>query len=291
MKFKQAKNIAATGSRNNILSLDDLMLSQPIPKEINRPKPLWEILREIHAVLEENKIPYQQEELYYDRSQAVHAEDQLNAVQKELKITDPDSCRDWTFNNLFTSIVITDELNEMEGAIQIAYNEYGMQVAFGLTYEDRSRFTHLGEEEAIMSTYACGDIKVLAYFVMVHKVRHWFPFGNKNVIDQLERSRSLMNKTLKKDFIMQFIDNFFQYTMKYSDCLEGDTLVKAAEFNHFIESLKNNSDTWFSANKSYSAWDLLSLGNALLRPERDIPLRSIIPLGFMWGGYTFSRLI
>jgi hypothetical protein len=281
-----------SGAGNNaVIPYESLIKSKPVAKEINRPKPLWEILQEIYAVLQENKIPYHQEAIYFDRSAALDAGNEDNAVAVDLENLDAESIVNYTFDNLFTSIVITDDLNEMEGAIQLAYNEYGMQIAFGLTYEDRSRFVHLGEEEAIMSTYKCGDIKVLAYFVMVHKVRHWFPFGNKNVIEQLERSRSLMNKTLNKEFMMKFVDNFYQYTVKYNDCLDDNNLLRTNEFDHFIESLKANVDSWFTGNKNYSAWDLLSLGNALLKPENDIPLRTIIPLGFMWGGYMFSRLI
>lgn len=276
---------------NMVITLEELKQSMPVPREINRPKPLWEIIGEIYAVLDENDILYSQEAVYVHKASTYTAAGKAGEGNPGPDPDDPASFRLWTFDNVFTSIVISDDLNEMEGAIQIAYNRYGMQVSFGLTYESRSKFAHLGEEDAIMSTYACGDIKVLPYFVMVHKVRHWFPFNNKHVIDQLERSKTLMNKSLDDEVIFRFIERFYRYSTKYSDCLDDNTLILPETFDHFMQQLRYDAETQFSGKKNVSAWDLFTLGNAILKPDNGIPLTAIIPLGFMWGGYTFSRLI
>lgn len=291
MKLNFGKAGAASNKHNEIISLDELKLSRPVPKEINRPKTLWEILEEIYSVLEENKIPFDQEAIYVDKASAINAESGKDATQTKLDHKRTDSFDQWTFNNIYTRIVIKDDLNEMEGAIGIAYNQYGIQLGFGLTYEDRHYFAHLGEEETIMSTYSCGELNVMAYFVMIHQIRSWFPFNNSNVIDQLERSRILMNKAVSFEFCQQFIERFYTYSLKYNDCLDSDTLIKQDDFRQYIEDLHTACKEQLSKKKKITAWNLYTLGNDLLMPEKDIPLTSIIPIGFIWGGYVFSRLI
>lgn len=291
MKISFGKPAAPGKQRNTIISLDELKLSLSVPKEINRPKTLWEILEEIYTVLENNNIPYDQGAIYIDKASTVNAQTDKTALETALNHKKPDSFANWTFNNIYTRIVIKDELNEMEGAIGIAYNQYGIQLGFGLTYEERLYFAHLGEEETIMSTYTCGDVKVMAYFVMIHQIRKWFPFNNSNVIDQLERSRILMNKAVSFELCQQFIERFYTYSLKYNDCLDDDTLIKQDDFRQFVEKLHAMASENLSKKKKITAWNLYTLGNDLLRPEKEIPLTSIIPIGFMWGGYVFSRLI
>ena len=291
MRQKTGKSDASEQTRNEIITFDELKKSKAVPKEINRPKPLWEILEEIYATLEENKIPYDQELIYVEKASAVNSKTENSDIQAVLDHKKTDSFSNWTFNNIYTRILIKDELNEMEGAIAIAYNQYGIQIGFGLTYEGRKYFAHLGEEDTIMSTYACGEVKVLAYFVMIHQIRKWFPFNNANVIDQLERSRNLMNKEVSFDLCLQFIERFYIYSKKYNDCLEHNTLVSQDEFREFARGLHASVNENLSKKKNISAWDLYTLGNELLQAEQDIELTAIIPIGYMWGGYVFSRLI
>lgn len=274
-----------------MIEMDHLRLSTPPPKGISRPKPFWELVDEILGVLSENNISYEQSPVYYERASATRPGGAKNAPEVSPGMGNAEAAGQWSYDNLFTRIVIIDALNEMEGAIQLAFNPYGIQLSFGLTHSNREIFAHLGEEDTIMSTYVCGDIKVLAYFVMMHKIRNWFPVNNRNVIEQLERSRALMNKALDISLCKQFIERFYRYSITYSDCLEEDTLVSGESFETFVEQLRSAVDAQFAKERKIFAWDLYNLGNALLRPDQDISLTVIIPLGFMWGGYVFSRLM
>jgi hypothetical protein len=141
-----------------------------------------------------------------------------------------------------------------------------------------------------MSSSACGDIKVMPYFTMVHKVKQWFPLNNRNVLDQLERSRAVMNKSLNVSSMHKFVDHFMQYSLKYNDCIADSGMVDPITLELFAESLAESIDNQFSRVKNYSAWDLFNAGNVILRPDGNISLHELIPLGYFWGGYVFSRL-
>jgi|GEM_PF-2767946 len=290
MKFSFKASKSAESSKNALISFDELKLSQSLQKDIKRPKPLWEVIEDIHIVLKENSILFDQEEIFVEKATSIHSIQNKNNVEMKFNHKDPGSFANWMFGNLYTKIVIKDDLNEFEGAIAISFNPYGMQLAFGLTYEERSKFAHFGEEETIMSTTACGEIKVIPYFVMMHKVRQWCPFDNNNTIAQLKKTRSLMNKTLSYEYILQFIEQFYQNSMKYNDCLEDNMLVEQLEFDLFVERLRIEAKETFASIEKISAWDLFTLGNAILKPDADFNLKSLIPIGFIWGGYVFSRL-
>jgi len=289
LRFKSAKSLEEPDA--GIITYDELKLSKPIEKNIHRPKPLWEVLGDIHTALDENEIIFDQDVIHIDLTSAYNTVKEKDGANLGFNRKDPDSFKDWTFDNLYTKIIITDDLNELEGAITIAYNPYGMQISFGLTYDERAMFAHFGEEETIMSTTACGEIKVLPYFVMIHKVKQWCPFDNKNTIILLERTKALMNKSIEYDIIHPLIQQFYQYTKKYNDCLEANTIIDLPDFDRFIELLKDNAEAEFSKKDNISAWDLFTLGNSLLSPGSDIKLRGLIPTGYIWGGYIFSRLI
>lgn len=290
MKLRLKGSKPTESGINGLISFEELKLSQSLQKDIKRPKPFWEVLEDIQGVLKENNIVFDQEDIFIEKASSLNSIQNKNNVDLRFNHKKPETFAHWTFHNLFTKIVIKDALNEFEGAIAISYNPFGLQLAFGLTYEERSKFAHFGEEETIMSTTACGEIKVLPYFVMMHKVRQWCPFDNKNTIAQLKKTRTLMNKALNHEFILQFIEQFYQYTMKYNDCVEDNMLLEQQEFDGFVERLRLDAKDRFSSNDKISAWDLFTLGNAILKPDADINLKSLIPLGFTWGGYVFSRL-
>jgi hypothetical protein len=198
--------------------------------------------------------------------------------------------REYTFDDLYTRIIIVDELHEMEGTILLAYNPAGIQLAFGLGYNDRKAVAVLGEEETFMSTTACGDIKVMPYFVMIHKVKQWFPLSNRNVLKQLERSKTVMNKPMDVARMLKFVDLFLQYNLKYNDCLEHDQLLNIPSFERFVFMMKGRIISEFSRSKSYSSWDLFNVGNVILKPGSDFELKELIPMSYFWGSYVFSRL-
>ena len=269
------------------ISLKDLRSSQPIGHDINRPKTLWQVIDDIHAVLGENKIEYFQDEIHIEISSAFHVDKQMtaDAFNPELESFKPLS--EWIFDELYTRIIIVDDLHEMEGTILVAYNKYGIQVAFGLSYHERAGVALLGEDDTLMSTSACGDIKVLPYFAMVHRVKQWFPLSNRNVLDQLERSKNVMNKSLNLSAMNKFIEH---YTGKYNDCIEDNKLVGPVSFGMFIEALRESIEKQFSRTKNYSAWDLYNAGNEILVPGGILRLKELLPLGYFWGAYVFSRL-
>ena len=191
-----------------VINLEDLRLSQPVEHDINRPKPFWDVLDEIHAVLDDNKITFVQDDIHIDKTTAYNTKNKAYTG----KLTKA-SLNQWVFDDLLTRIVIADDLLEMEGTVLLAYNKYGIQVAFGLAYHDRSTIALLGEEDTFMSTSACGDIKIMPYFVMVHKVSQWFPINKRNVLDQLERSKSVMNRSVSRNDMKQFVEKFYQYSV------------------------------------------------------------------------------
>ena len=265
-------------------TLDEIRMSRPVQHDVNRPKPFWQVLDEIHTALKQNKVGFYQDEIFVEK---VDTANQENGRQPRKKA---DILRACTFDDLFTRIIIVDELHEMEGTIQLAYNPSGIQLAFGLGYNERKAVAILGEDETFMSTTACGDIKVMPYFVMIHHVKNWFPVSNSNVLKQLERSKTVMNKPMNVDNMLKFIDLFFQYNMKYNDCLENEQLLNSASFERFVFIMKNNIISEFSKTKNYSAWDLFNVGNAVLKPNSEFELKELIPMGYFWGGYVFSRL-
>jgi hypothetical protein len=270
------------------IALDVLRLSIPVKHDINRPKALWEILDDVHKVLKENKINFIQDDIHCDLLQ-VYNPNTKKYLSKQGE-EDIGSIDKYVFEELYTRIVIVDELHEMEGAIMLAYNKFGVQVAFGLTYHERSSVALLGEENTFMSSSACGDIKVMQYFAMVHKVKQWFPVSNRNVLEQLERSRAVMNKSLNVTAMHKFVERFVQYSGKYNDCIADNGMVGPVALELFAESIRESIHNQFSRMKNYSAWDLFNAGNVILRPEGEISLHELIPLGYFWGGYVFSRL-
>lgn len=282
---------ASTGTaKNAIISFDELLQSKVNQKDIHRPKPLQQVLGDIHEVLEENKISFAQESIFVERATAFNSVKEKFNTELAFNHKKPSTFSDWNFDNLYTKIVITDDLNEFEGALQIAYNPSGMQLAFGLTYDSRSYFAHFGEDETVISTVACGEFKVLPYFVMMHKVKQWFPFDNKYVMEQLEKTKLLMNKVVSEEFAIKFVEHFNQYSKKYSDCLEARTLLDEPEFDQFVDLMRAHVQERFTGAGKVSGWDLFSVGNAILKPESDFNLKAMIPLNYIWGGYVFSRL-
>ncbi|HSG67102.1 MAG TPA: hypothetical protein VK994_00250, partial [Bacteroidales bacterium] len=275
---------------NAVISFEQLKASLPIDKDINRPKPLSVVLEDIHKVLLENGIPFEQGPVYVERASAYNQARGKNNLELSFDQKRPDSFREWQFNNIYTQIVITDALNEFEGAVAIAYSPFGMQLAFGLTYEGRSHFAQFGEDDHIISTIACGDIKVMAYFVMMHKVKQWFPLDNSNILAQMVKTRSLMNKPITYAFVLQFVEQFYNHSLKYNDCLEDNTLIDFDEFEKFAGRLRTLSKEHFSNKENITAWDLFAQGSTILHPETDFNLRVLIPISFIWGGYVFSRL-
>lgn len=271
--------------RSATFTLDEIRLSRPVQHDINRPKAFWQVLEEIHAALKHNKVDFQQGKIYVGTVSAPHGNDKAGQPRKKADIL-----RECTFDKLFTSIIIVDELHEMEGTILLAYNPSGIQLAFGLGYNERSEVALLGEEDTFMSTTACGDVEVKPYFVMIHKVRQWFPVGNRNVLDQLERAKLVMNKSITIDPMLKFVDHYFSHNMKYNDCLANDHLLSTSSFERFVIMLKENIHKEISTTKNYSVWDLYNLGNSILKPEGSFELKEIIPLAYFWGGYVFSRL-
>lgn len=285
MGIRIFRSSASSARHAASISFEQLRESIPIEKDINRPKPLSVVLADIHQVMEENGIPYEQGPIYFDRALACNPKKEKTNLELSIK-----SPADWQFDSLYTQIIVTDELNEFEGAVAIAYSPFGMQLAFGLTYEGRSHFAQFGEDDHIISTIACGDFKVMAYFVMMHKVKQWFPFDNSNILAQLEKTKSLMNKTISNDFALQFIEHFYQHSLKYNDCLETNTLVDIRDFERFTEELRNTAIEKFAGQNTITAWDLFTHGNSLLGPGSNVNLRMLIPISFIWGGYVFSRL-
>lgn len=277
-------------STNTAISFDELKLSKPLPKDLIRPKPVWEVLEDIHQVLTENNIVFEQDVIHIDKLESFHSDKKKDSHNLPFDHDNPESFGSWTFKDLLTKIVITDALNEFEGAMAIAYNSYGLQIAFGLTYQERSHFAYFGEDDAIMSTAACGEIKVVPYFVMMHRVRQWFPFNNINTINLLEKTKTLIGKTMDHKFILQFIEQFNQYSRKYNDCLEQKKLIDTETFDYFVNMLRYYAREHLSKRKKLTAWDLVTIGNKILQPGSELHLRSIIPLGYIWGGHVFSRL-
>lgn len=290
MKFRITTSASKTGAINAVISYDELRMSKVNQKDIHRPKPMQIILDDIHRVLGENEIAFEQEDIFVERSTAINEAKEKSNIELAFNHKRTGSFANWSFDNLYTKIVITDDLNEFEGALIVAYNPSGMQLAFGLTYEGRTKFAHFGEDDTVISTVACGEFKVLAYFVMMHKVKQWFPFDNQYIIEQLEKTSLLMNKAISSEFAVQFVENFNQYTKKYSDCLEDATLLEEEEFDRFIELLRKEVEQQFAGVKKLSAWDLFSAGNAIIRPDAEFNLKTLIPLNYTWGGYVFSRL-
>ena len=267
-----------------VFALDEIRMSRPVQHDVNRPKAFWKVLDEMHQALKQNKVNFQQEDIYVGKVTTDPSAGSGNKLSKS-KIL-----RECTFDDLYTKIVIVDELHEMEGTVLLAYNPAGIQLAFGLGYNERSATAVLGEEETFISTTACGDIKVMPYFVMLHKVKQWFPMGNRNVIKQLERSKTVMNKPMEVDKMLKFVDLFLQYNMKYNDCLENHQLLSASSLERFAFMLKGGIISEFSRSKNYSAWDLFNVGNVILKPDNEFELKELIPLAYFWGGYVFSRL-
>lgn len=266
-------------------TLDEIRMSRPVQHDINRPKAFWQVLDEIHTALKQNKVDFYQDEIFVEKVETASRSEGGKQARKKADIL-----RDCTFDDLYTRIIIVDELHEMEGTILLAYNPAGIQLAFGLGYHERKAVAVLGEEETFMSTTACGDIKIMAYFVMIHHVKKWFPLSNRNVLKQLERSKTVMNKPMKVNDMLKFVDLFFQYNMKYNDCLENEQLLNRTSFERFVFIMKNNIISEFSKTKNYSAWDLFNVGNVILKPNSEFELRELIPMGYFWGGYVFSRL-
>ncbi len=267
------------------LTLEQLKQSIPIEKDLNRPKPLSTVISDIHKVLAENQIPFEQGPIFYERALAFNPEKGKSNLELPVR-----SFSDWRFDSLYTQIVITDDLNEFEGAVAISYSPYGMQLAFGLTFEGRTHLAQFGEDDHIISTIACGDFKVMAYFVMMHKVRQWFPFDNSNILAQLDKTKALMNKTVSVDFALQFIEQFYQHSMKYNDCIETGTLIEKDDFERFTQALRMQARKQFAGHSSVTAWDLFAQGSAVLDSNSEFKLRMLIPFSFIWGGYVFSRL-
>jgi len=276
----------------NKISLEGLRLSRPVQHDINRPKAFWEVLDEVHAALEENSMTFIQDDIYITTASSFHHEKDATSDEKnKLQENKEPPLANWTFDDLCTRILIIDELHEMEGTMLLAYNRAGIQLAFGLSYNERENVALLGEDETFLSTTSCGDIKVMSYFVMIHKVKQWFPQGNRNVLDQLERTKLLINKTMKVESMHKFVDLFYQYNLKYNDCLHEGKMMEDVGFETFVSELKTRIEDQFSANNTYSAWDLYSAGNSLLKPDGLLPLKQLIPLGYFWGSYVFSRLV
>jgi hypothetical protein len=267
-----------------VFALEEIRMSRPVQHDVNRPKAFWKVLDEIHQALKQNKIIFQQEDIYVGKVSSD------SAVDNEKQLKKSQILREYTFDDLYTRIIIVDELNEMEGTILLAYNPAGIQLAFGLGYNERKAVAVIGEEDTFMSTTACADIKVMPYFAMIHKVKEWFPMSNHNVLKQLERSKTVMNKPMEVDNMLKFVDLFLQYNIKYNDCLENHQLLNIPSFERFVFMLKGRIISEFSRSRSYSSWDLFNIGNVILKPDSEFELKELIPMNYFWGSYVFSRL-
>jgi hypothetical protein len=258
---------------------------KPFP---NRPEHPALLLRRIHELLEKAEISFLQEDIIVSKLNS-SKDFELSEMQKEgFDPLMPVPFNKWVFHKLITRIVIPNEYPpKHNGVIAVAYNQSGVQIAFGLNYTVCSNLCILGGKGSILSTSGLGNDNAIEYYEMIERVTHFINDFKQvcSVNGDIVKAMQKVRVNLDNDMIPTLIGHLFIMTVNSGKGERKVPFLKD-DIYRFVMKLREAADS----KEIKNAYDLYNVGTSILIPE-NVGLESIIVSNRLWAEFIIKMIM
>ena len=273
------------------ISLDDLSNSREIYSATGQPlrnKPVqsWELIDEIMNIVKNNKIEAVLEPILVQRTGSNQS---FNADERKEYTRGAESpLSTWVFNKLITRIILPEMDNETYGvnpAIGIAYNDLGIQVAFGLNVRTCANMAILGGIDCLINTFSTGHGWQIAYSDLIENLIEWIGGIEENYNADIETINRLHSNYISgTDQMHELIGNLYMLACNknessqpgYANAPFGKNLL-----SWFVEGLRSD-ELWSKSHDKMNLWKLYNIGTSVMKAENSVDLRDIFTDNSLW---------
>lgn len=248
-----------------------------------RPVQSWDLIEDVMEAAEDRGLNYIFDGVIVNKNSATKP-----MTREERKIYDntPTPIKYWVFNDLITRMIFpTTGDDGNDGSIAIAFNDYGIQVAFGLNTRICSNMSILSGK--ILRTY--GSTK-LHYPEILSMVKNWMDdleavvnvemeimrvlnqhmiwTGNESIEEYDERMDNLIGKIYRFAVMQNYFDK------------KTDAPLNQSNVSKFCQAAIDKKDQHIEKG-AFSAWDLFNIGTSIIRPG-NVDSKNIIDNSYLW---------
>lgn len=248
-----------------------------------RPVQSWELIEDVMEEAEKRNLNYIFDGVIVDKNSATKP---MTREEKKVYENDNTPIKYWVFNDLITRMIFpTTGDDGNDGSIAIAFNDYGIQVAFGLNTRICSNMSILGGK--ILRTYSQ---KKLHYPEILNMIIGWMDNLESVVAVEMEIMHILNQHTIWADSetIHEYderMDNLigklyrFAVMQNYFD-KKTDAPLNQSNVSKFCQSAISKKEEHIEKGM-FSAWDLFNIGTSIIRPG-NVDSKNIIDNSYLW---------
>lgn len=242
-----------------VIPLEDLRESRSIldftgrsPK--NRPVEPVELIEQLVAMCNENRIIHNLDEIYVDKNNSRPTRQGQKEVSYDIG--------NWLFERILTRISFHDGNDAFNSAIGISYNEKGITLAFGTNVKICSNMSILHRDHCI-STFG-NDKETFDRMMIIFG--SWLQNLPQHSEDNFKKLSIMQKKKLKPEKIDEFIGRLYKkaVTKAYINQSERNVPLNISQMSILTQNLlKENVDN------VKTVYDFYNIGTQIFKPGRN----------------------
>jgi len=235
-----------------------------------RPVQSWDVLLFIAGLMAQNEVNHQMEHIFVQKRNSFPM---INDVDKKDHGYSRENCpiNKWLFDKIATSFIVPNVGNDLVNArIGMAFDDEGIQIAFGLNVEICSNFAILGGQ--IMSTFKRGSNESLSWQSIEITLKDWIKSLDQKVKVEMELMKRMIETPIEDPAIIdRVIGGLYKRAIDQAYGSKALAPFDTGGMSQFTQNiLKANKDVqdhdFNVANGIHNVWDLYNYGTNVMKP-------------------------
>jgi len=169
----------------------------------------------------------------------------------------------YLIQRLLTRIQIQDENEDLNMSIAVAYNESGIQVAFGTNVRICTNLNIFGG--TLWSTY--GSRNKVPFDKGMEVLKSWLASFNLIRNTNIDTIEKLQKTIIMPNEIEQFEGKLLQNAVLSNNGKAVDAPLNVTEVCRMVEEIDKERSKKQDSGNDFTAWDLTNTGTAVLKPK------------------------
>lgn len=228
----------------------------------NRPVQIWTLLDNVEQAINKAGIDHSLAPIYVQRNASNRM---LTREEKPLYDQTNTPINKWRFDKIITMFHLHhSEDNEVNAGIAVSFNDYGIQIAFGMNVHVCTNFSILGGQKSFLQTFSRHGLESESYQGILARMEQWvlaFDENRKNELDMMYR----MIETDIKDvqIVDRIIGKLYQKAVNQVYGNKEFAPFTISNMSNFVqEAMKKRAEDQTIKN----VWDLYNWGTEVIKP-------------------------
>jgi len=259
--LKQSSMIRSAGSNN---------------PGISRPLQSWELIERVREMIELNKRPYDQKDIWVElraSNRILTQQEMANGLNETNTPIDK-----WMFDHVLTKIDIVPKkvVEGLSPAVAISFNQRGIQITWGMNVFVCQNLCIYGENQ--ISTY--GPQK-MPFIKQLNVLSDWINnIDHKFKADQ-EIMKRMQDVPVNEDWIRETVGDLYIKAINRAYKKGLPAPVNTSTLSTLVQKMNTEDIS--------SVWDFYNAGTAIIKPE-NVVLDDVLDTTIAWGMYLAEKV-